>query len=462
MTAENTAVELNAIGVSAKAVRGGSSSLATGKWSDLMPTIDRKWLNKILIFAACSTHLLIADARGHKSNLQISLGPEVTVIPGGLFGYLFRSREGTLVVNGYVGTNSGALARPGWGRPLAGPGHAFTVRSVDSGKTWTVWAPDKDVAISRERTPRLWSLCKHEHCSGRMGPATQGSIVELRDGTILMYDHEPEADGDGKFVGRMWTSNDDWKTVQGLEETYIEIPHAVQTMMADNNALVTGMLFWGPVVELPNGVLLATMTGLFKEDKTPLKYTEKSTVVSPNMIQDRSILVRSEDRGRNWKYLSTIAAPPRGTQEGFNETNVIRLTQGRHKGRLIAIIRTGRENPLYQALSDDEGKTWSEPRALNIGGVAPSLIEMANGVLVVSFGHKPEYNDNGNFLAFSLDQGESWTNITRLSSGLTRAYTTVRETAPGELFILYSEFQGGYYRSPLARLLGRSVNVKLQ
>ena len=117
---------------------------------------------------------------------------------------------------------------------------------------------------------------------------------------------------------------------------------------------------------------------------------------------------------------------------------------------------------MYQALSDDEGKTWSEPRALNIGGVAPSLIEMANGVLVVSFGHKPEYNDNGNFLAFSLDQGESWTNITRLSSGLTRAYTTVRETAPGELFILYSEFQGGYYRSPLARLLGRSVNVKLQ
>jgi hypothetical protein len=179
--------------------------------------------------------------------------------------------------------------------------------------------PDKNIAISRETTPRLGELCKHEHCSGRMGPDTQGSIVQLRDGTILMYDHEPEADGDGRFVGRMWTSTDDWKTVKGPEETYVAVPQAVQTMVADNDALVVGMLFWGSVIELPSGSLLATMTGLFKEDKTPLKYNEKSTVAPKNMIQDRSILVRSEDRGRSWNYLSTIAAPPRGTQEGFND-----------------------------------------------------------------------------------------------------------------------------------------------
>ena len=422
---------------------------------------SRAWSMRLLAVVAISFPWLARELTPQSAGLEVSLGPEVTVIPAGLFGYMFRSREGTLVVNGYVGTNSGAPPRPGWGRPLAGPGHPLTVRSADSGKTWVVWAPDKNIAISRETTPRLWELCKHEHCSGRMGPATQGSIVQLRDGTILMYDHEPEPDGDGRFVGRMWTSTDDWKTVKGPEETYVAVPQAVQTMVADNSALVVGMLFWGSVIELPSGSLLATMTGLFKEDKTPLKYNEKSTVAPKNMIQDRSILVRSEDRGRNWNYLSTIAAPPRGTQEGFNETNVIRLTQGKHKERLIAVIRTGREDPLYQAFSDDEGKTWSEPRALSIGGVAPSLIEMDCGVLVVSFGHKPEYGDNGNFVAFSLDQGETWTNTTRLSSGMTRGYTTVRETAPGQLFVLYSEFQGSHYRSPLARLLGRPVKVKL-
>jgi hypothetical protein len=63
---------------------------------------------------------------------------------------------------------------------------------------------------------------------------------------------------------------------------------------------------------------------------------------------------------------------------------------------------------------------------------------MSDGTLVLSFGHKPDYQDDGNFLVFSLDQGQSWTQVTRLSSIRTCAYTSVREIRPGMLFVVYS------------------------
>ena len=73
----------------------------------------------------------------------------------------------------------------------------------------------------------------------------------------------------------------------------------------------------------------------------------------------------------------------------------VRLSQGKHKGRLICLMRTGRKNPLYQVHSDDEGKTWTGLRALSLMGVDPDLIEMSNGVLVCSFGHKPQTHPRG-------------------------------------------------------------------
>ena len=99
---------------------------------------------------------------------------------------------------------------------------------------------------------------------------------------------------------------------------------------------------------------------------------------------------------------------------------LVRLTRGSHKGRLICLFRTGRENPIYQCDSDDEGRTWTRAyplswqysrygRRRDIVGTDPDVIEMQDGTLVMSFGHKPDFRDDGNFLAFSTDQGQSWT-----------------------------------------------------
>ena len=100
--------------------------------------------------------------------------------------------------------------------------------------------------------------------------------------------------------------------------------------------------------------------------------------------------------------------------------------------------------------SDDEGKTWTRAwplywtysrfgRTRPIVGTDPDLIEMADGTLVMSFGHKPDYQDHGNYLAFSIDHGRSWTQVTPLSYTITVAYIGVREVAPGQLYVVYSK-----------------------
>ena len=92
-------------------------------------------------------------------------------------------------------------------------------------------------------------------------------------------------------------------------------------------------------------------------------------------------------------------------------------------------------------------------------GVDPDLIEMSNGILVCSFGQKPDFKDDGIFVAFSLDQGHSWSRVTRLAMDITGAYTIVREISPGKLFVVYDK-RDGTYGSPSRRILGRTIDVK--
>ena len=88
---------------------------------------------------------------------------------------------------------------------------------------------------------------------------------------------------------------------------------------------------------------------------------------------------------------------------------------------------------------------------------------MSDGTLAISYGHKPDYQDHGNFIAFSTDQGDNWTDIVRISSTVTQAYTGLRETRPGELFVVYTTsplVQSHDYRSALFTTMGRSVLVE--
>jgi len=355
---------------------------------------------------------------GHRGTLKITIGPEVKILPEGLQPFMFLSRQGTLVVQAQLPTTEDKEFPGRWG----------TVRSTDGGRSWQNWAPAKEQGE---------------------GPFIEGSVGQLKDGTILILEwvaRGPKADGN--FIGKVWESKDEWKTISGPFEAKFYLPEG-KGGFDDGGKPVDGLFIHRTLMEMPDGSLLATAYGWFKEDTVPSSYMK-------NMDKFRSLLLRSKDRGRNWSLVSTIAVDHTMGEEGFNEPVLIRLSQGKHKGRFIVLLRTGSNkakwpNPLYQTESDDDGKTWIKPHPLVFDGVNPDLIEMKNGILVAGFGWRTKESrekvpqgqprrlgqEHGNYVAFSLDQGATWTHVTRVTQEPTTAYVTVRELRPNQLFLVY-------------------------
>jgi len=165
-------------------------------------------------------------------------------------------------------------------------------------------------------------------------------------------------------------------------------------------------------------------------------------------------------------------------------------------------MRTGRE--LYEAISDDEGVTWSTPRPrvfanidiyrtdlwidqlrkykdfhgkpldennpdeLRGAVVDPDLIELRSGLLVAAFGVRvpqklcwqhPEHPWNGNYLAFSRDHGQTWSHVVRVTSGvLTTHYMAITET-PRDNYLYITYDLGGWSKGMPRDVYGRTVTV---
>jgi hypothetical protein len=384
-------------------------------------------------FAASILGVPLFAAEALKPAVRVTPGPEQLIATDVPWPYLFQSREGATAIFGHV------RWPPGGKYPIH-----YTTRSVDGRKTWQEWKPGP------------------EH--GR-GPITEGSAVQLRDGRCLLFDVHAEHTGEKRFAASYWVSRDGFKTFEGPLPYSFSLPQAALDNFDDRGEPISRMYVRRSILELRNGDLLACAYGHFEGDKMHAEYATK-------MNKTRSFLLRSGDAGKSWAFVSTIASDP-VEQEGFGEPVLVQVTKGPNAGRLICQMRTGRENPVYQCESDDEGKTWTRAYPLQwmysrfgrwrpIVGVDPDVIEMQDGTLVMSFGHKPDYKDHGNYLAFSVDHGRSWTQVTPISYGLTVAYTGVREVAPGELFVVYSasaahpdDVRGAKYNT-----MGRSVSVR--
>lgn len=386
------------------------------------------------LFTSCLAGLPVTAAEPSKAVLIIEPGPENLIAAAVPWPYLLQSRQGITVLLGHV------RWPPGGKYPIH-----YTARSFDGRKTWQEWTPAPE--------------------QGR-GPITEGAGVQMRDGRILLFDVHAEHTGNKRFEASFWTSKDDFKTLDGPFRYGFVLPEAETNSFDDRGEPISRMYFRRSVLELKNGHLLATAYGHFEADRFASEY-------NPKMRKTRSFLLRSADGGKQWEHVANIASDP-VEQEGFGEPVLVQLRTGPLAGRLICQMRTGRETPVYQSESDDEGKTWTRPwplywrysrfgRTRAIVGTDPDLIEMQDGTLVMSFGHKPDFQDHGNYLAFSLDQGRSWGNVTRISSAVTMAYTGVREVAPGELFVAYSNYVGnvssGPFQAEKFNTMGRSIKV---
>lgn len=258
--------------------------------------------------------------------------------------------------------------------PDGWPGGTIGVRrSADGGRNWDDArivarpAEGEDAALgalglSRLRSGRL--LLPYNAVTWRPGKGVEDCLLELR---LLTSDDD----------GRSWSA-----------------PAAV-SIDFDRPAV------YGEMIELKSGELLWPIWGEHREGE-----------------RWRSALLSSHDGGRQWAIKSTIAFDPKarmsghyveagdtgasdtGTADfsrnddpdfrphnatdGFNETSVAQLADG----RLLAVLRQqgvdgDQELSLFTAVSGDDGASWSAYERIGFTGMSPALTRLGDGRLLL-------------------------------------------------------------------------------
>jgi hypothetical protein len=400
--------------------------------------------------------------------LRCEFGEERVVLPRALQPSLLVAHSGAIILQGQVPEKSFPSKR------MAYPWAMSTRVSRDGGLSWT------DIPLKQ----------------GENGLDMEGGIVQLRDGTILSLDtYIVPGERPDEGIGQLYTSHDDWLTVSGPTDVVFDLPRIEFYGSSDDGGRPhAAQRLHRRIIEMPNGDLLCTFYGWLKGDDSPSTYR-------PTMKKSRVMFARSSDRGLHWKLVASIADGDVGT-EGFGEPVICRVSKGARAGRLICLMRTGRE--LRESHSDDGGATWSAHAPWVLAGldvyktelwvemlrgakdfkgklldennldelrgavVDPDLIELRSGVLVAAFGVRvpqklcwqhPEHPWNGNYLAFSRDHGETWSTVVRMTSGvLTTHYMAIEETPrDNELYVTYD--LGAWSKGMRRDIVGRLVKV---
>lgn len=282
---------------------------------------------------------------------------------------------------------------------------------------WVFRGPDGFLALScsigqhtvTERSQALVSSDDGETWTKPGEAAPNGMATLLRDGraaVLRCWGPEPLEPGAGSYPATTLFYADGGRGAVEKVPGQIHLPFRMKPH------------FHRSLIEMPDGALLATLYGT-QEGHT--KYT--------------SLLLRTEDGGKNWQFLSVIAHSETIGKEGFCEPVLVRL----ENGDLFCALRVG--GPLHTTRSTDGGATWSTPESVADHGVNPDLLLMKNGVLVLSFG-RPNVD-----VLFSDDgTGRSWVPGPTLYRGPGCAYTSLAEADDGDLMVFFS--QSGFCGTP--------------
>jgi hypothetical protein len=329
-----------------------------------------------------------ADIAGEKYRLR-HLGGSIAA--EGRWGqYMFpqiaKLRNGMVVVQVYVGGDS-----PG------GRNYLYYL-SDDQGKTWrhitvyddTAEKPANEIALRLADGEELRGPLDRDYPSLDL----EGLDVPRYGGMVRLGDLPNEKQGIPIYTRK--PGQEDWTREMAYWDPDLlidgKLPSPIQTSEAH-------------AVHLPNGSLV---TAVWRQ----AVMSDLRPDGSLNKEGENHQIWRSDDRGRTWKVAGTIPRLrwwtdyPHPPADATVRAHLLALPSG----RWIAAYRTqglhySSGGPLVISSSDDEGKTWSKPRAIRLPGCNPLGIVLKNGVAVLS------YQRPGVFLTFCGDGlGERWGN----------------------------------------------------
>ena len=158
----------------------------------------------------------------------------------------------------------------------------------------------------------------------------------------------------------------------------------------------------------------------------------------------------SEDDGLTWKWISEIP-----TREGddptksYHELHQVECADG----SILAQIRNHNKNNAGETLqcrSTDGGKTWSTPKEIGVWGLPSHLLRLRDDRIIMSYGYRRK--PFGNQARISEDNGKSWSDpITISDDGVSGdlGYPSTVELDDGSLVTVWYEKMPD---SPMAKL----------
>lgn len=115
-----------------------------------------------------------------------------------------------------------------------------------------------------------------------------------------------------------------------------------------------------------------------------------------------SWLLRSEDDGATWSFLTLAADPEK--KRSFGETAIVEAANG----DIVAMMRTepALGTKMWTARSSDRGRTWSKAVETPLHGHPPHLLRLRDGTLLCTYGFRDP--PIGIRAALSRDHGRTW------------------------------------------------------
>lgn len=205
-----------------------------------------------------------------------------------------------------------------------------------------------------------------------------------------------------------------------------------------------GGLTWGPTVKLPvntpHGPILKKDGSLLYLGKEHYSYGEET----PHVVS----AWESRDDGMTWQKLGEVPLPSNSLDTNmephsleldcFHEPHAVELDDG----TILGVVRAqGKEVDfgftMYQTISTDGGKTWSEMAPMHICGSPPHLIKHSSGAVILVYGRRAE--PFGERAIISKDGGKTWSDEITLceTTPCDLGYPASVELSDGSILTVY-------------------------
>ena len=289
--------------------------------------------------------------------------------------------------------------------------------SKDQGRSWYHIRTLRETNPTRATTYYVYQL-----------PDNKQLFIEL----IIQHTRRPQSYVDmvrnnlrKYMVLRAYVSEDGGRTMQFIQELVSE-------------ECYQGAVVCGELITLPNGDILLP--------------AYLSAPRKPGLIAGVGFF-RSSNQGKSWQSFERSIFPAHGDEKvAFNEVTYTLNDDG----VLFAWVRTDTSNqyiePMYKAVSRDNGKTWSKAEKTSLLGIYPYAIKLKNGLWVLMIGVRNDrYRDRVIHFYTSKD-GENWefsgrpyhfkpedkNGLTDPKWGQTGGAQAMMETENGQVYVIFS------------------------